>query len=56
MNSMKNHNDHLHGVTCAAGHCAYQKEGMCRADHISVKSENAIRQAETFCSTFSPKS
>ena len=56
MSDMKNHNDHLRGVSCNVGHCAYQRAGTCHADHISVKSENAVRQAETFCATFSTES
>ena len=55
MSDTKIYHDHLKGITCDALHCAHQEAGMCCANHITVQSENAVRRAETFCSTFAPK-
>lgn len=43
-------------VACGVKNCRYHTtEDRCCAEHISVKSENAQRMAETFCGTFTPK-
>lgn len=45
----------LHGVCCSVENCTYHaKGGMCTAESIDVKNENALTKAETFCGTFTP--
>lgn len=51
----------LPGVGCDATHCKYNgihcgAGASCCAAQITVRNENAMRKAETFCSTFEPKS
>jgi hypothetical protein len=44
------------GVYCGVISCKYHtKNNLCTAEKINVQSENAVRKAETFCSTFAPK-
>ena len=57
MNYSKNENDSgLCSVDCAVSSCQYHgTDNCCHADAISVESKGAIRKAETFCSTFTPR-
>ncbi len=49
-------NDKLSGVDCDVVNCKYHSvDNCCHARSITVQSPNAVRKAETFCSTFSPK-
>ena len=53
MSDTKIYPDHLRGVGCDVTNCKYHTvAGNCNADKITVESPNAIRKAETFCSTF----
>lgn len=46
----------ISGVECGVINCMYNTDGRkCTADHICVKNENAMKKAETFCSTFTTK-
>ena len=48
--------DALYGVSCDAVHCRYHgHDNRCLAENIMVESPNAIKRAETFCNTFSPR-
>ena len=47
--------DPLRGVGCEVVNCKYHASGLCCADSIKVESPNAIKRAETFCGTFSPR-
>lgn len=43
-------------VNCGVSGCKYHTSGnYCSATNIDVQNENAVRKAETFCSTFAPK-
>ncbi len=45
------------GVKCNVFGCEYNSSDYrCTADHIKVENEQAESKAETFCSTFRPKS
>lgn len=60
MNDNKGYTHHLNGVGCDVTSCRYNgchcgSGCTCCADHIQVRSENAMRKAETFCSTFEAK-
>lgn len=49
-------NDKLKGVGCDVVSCKYHGgDNCCHADKITVESHTAIRKAETFCGTFTPK-
>jgi hypothetical protein len=49
-------NDKLFGVACDVVNCRFHgTDNYCHADEIVVESENALRKAETFCGTFTPK-
>lgn len=53
MGDTKIYHDHLRGVGCGVTSCKYHtSENNCTANRITVQSENAVRKAETFCSTF----
>jgi hypothetical protein len=59
MKDVKKSADRLPGVGCDATHCRYNGThcgagATCCAAQITVRSENAMRKAETFCSTFEP--
>jgi hypothetical protein len=44
------------GVGCDVKSCKYHsKDNLCTANRINVASENAMRKAETFCATFTPR-
>jgi hypothetical protein len=46
----------LRGVGCDVVSCKYHGcDNCCHASSIVVESQNAIRKAETFCSTFETK-
>jgi len=46
----------LSGVECGVINCRYNENGSkCTADCIKVKNESAMKQAETFCGTFSAR-
>lgn len=46
----------LYGVDCDVVHCKYHgHDNRCYADNIIVESPNALKKAETFCGTFSPR-
>ncbi len=56
MNDKTNRNAYLGGVGCQVTGCKYHTtDNCCCADNITVKNENAVKKAETFCSTFVPK-
>lgn len=44
------------GVSCDVHGCKYNEASNCSASAISVQNESAQRKAETFCSTFYPRS
>lgn len=59
MSDTKIFGEHLHGVGCNVTNCKYNgthcgEGSTCCASKITVKNENAMRKAETFCSTFEP--
>lgn len=61
MSDVKIYGERLRGVGCGVTGCKYngchQGAGnTCCASHIHVQNESAVRKAETFCSTFEPKS
>ena len=57
MSDMNERCDCLNGVGCGVCACKYHtSENRCTAERINVQNENACRKAETFCSTFTPKS
>ena len=57
MSDINKYCDCLGGVGCTVSNCKYHTNGdRCGADHITVQNENAVKKAETFCSTFTPKS
>ena len=57
MSDTKIYRDHLPGVGCGVTSCKYHTtENNCCANRITVESEDAVRKAETFCSTFAPNS
>ena len=45
------------GVGCDVYNCRYNDNDCkcCTAEHISVENKTAVKKAETFCSTFTPK-
>ena len=52
----KNWNEKLTGVGCDVISCKFHgRDNCCHEDSITVESHNAIRKAETFCSTFEAK-
>ena len=56
MSDKKTWDDRLCGVGCDVVNCKYHgTDNCCHADSINVESSNALRKAETFCGTFSPK-
>ncbi len=49
--------DTLYGVSCDAAHCKFHgHDNRCMAENIAVESPSAIKRAETFCGTFTPRS
>ncbi|MEG0777577.1 MAG: DUF1540 domain-containing protein [Oscillospiraceae bacterium] len=57
MNNNNNNAQCINGVDCHVTGCAYHTAGdCCCASEIKVANEKALKKAETFCSTFSPKS
>lgn len=53
----KNGCDHVRGVGCSVIGCKFHSsENRCTAESIDVKNENAVKKAETFCGTFTPRS
>jgi hypothetical protein len=56
MSYSKSDEGRLCSVDCAVAGCQYHgADDCCHADSISVESRGAIRKAETFCSTFTPR-
>lgn len=60
MSDTKIYGGQLQGVGCDVTGCKFNgvHHGTgctCCASHINVRNENAMRKAETFCSTFEPK-
>ncbi len=46
----------LCSVRCGVKNCRYHaNDNCCQAERITVRSENAVRMAETFCGTFTPR-
>ena len=57
MSDVTRTNDKLCGVGCDVVNCKYHStDNCCHADCIAVQSPSAMRKAETFCGTFTPKS
>ena len=59
MNDKNTFSGHLQDVGCDVTNCRYNGShcgagATCCAGRITVRSENAMRKAETFCSTFEP--
>ena len=56
MSDTKIYGEGLCNVGCTAENCKYHaSSGCCSAERIVVRNENAMRKAETFCSTFEPR-
>lgn len=48
--------DVLYGVCCDVANCKFHgHDNRCYADNIVVESPSAVRRAETYCGTFSPR-
>ncbi|MGE4352674.1 MAG: DUF1540 domain-containing protein [Oscillospiraceae bacterium] len=57
MNDTNKGSSRITGVGCSVCNCTHHTEdGHCSASRINVQNESALRKAETFCSTFAPKS
>lgn len=53
MSDTKIYQGKLGHIGCTAENCKYHtSNNYCSAQHIDVRNENALRKAETFCSTF----
>ena len=56
MNQTKMKEKALGDVACGVKNCIYHStDNCCHAERITVRSENAVRMAETFCGTFHPR-
>ena len=57
MEHEKNRCDCVLGVGCDVYNCKYNDNECrcCTAEHIMVENTTAVKKAETFCGTFSPK-
>jgi hypothetical protein len=56
MDNKKNCCEKLKGVGCGVVNCKFHSsDNYCHADQIKIESQNAMKKAETFCGTFSPR-
>ena len=56
MDTICGHNK-LQGVDCGVINCKYHSaDNSCVAHNITVENHNAMKKAETFCGTFTPRS